>query len=97
MTDNHNYNTPSEGTLNWDVPLNENFEQIDTDVEIRDTDANRTSYTPKDGAKFLATDTGTVYVGDGTSWNEVGSLTTVTVGSSQPGSPNEGDLWIDTS
>jgi len=97
MTDNHNYNTPSEGTLNWDVPLNENFEQIDTDVEIRDTDANRTSYTPKDGAKYLATDTGTVYVGDGSNWNEVGSLTNVAVGTSQPSSPSEGDLWIDTS
>jgi hypothetical protein len=97
MTDNHNYNTPSEGTLNWDVPLNENFEQIDTDVEIRDTDANRSSYTPKDGAKFLATDTGSVYVGDGSNWNEVGSLTNVSVGTSQPSSPTEGDLWIDTS
>ncbi|MEF8856364.1 MAG: hypothetical protein V5A44_12835 [Haloarculaceae archaeon] len=97
MTDNHNYNTPSEGTLNWDVPLNENFEQIDTDVEIRDVDENRANYTAKDGAKFLATDTGAVYVGDGSSWNEVGSLTNVTVGTSQPASPSEGDVWIDTS
>jgi hypothetical protein len=97
MTDNHNYNTPGEGTLNWDVPLNENFEQIDTDVEIRDADANRTNYTPKDGAKFLATDTGSVYVGNGTDWQSVGSLTSVSVGSSAPSNPSQGDLWIDTS
>jgi len=97
MTDNHDYNTPAEGALNWDVPLNENFENIDTDVEIRDTEANRSSYSPKQGAKFLATDTGTVYLGDGTSWNELGSLRTVTVSSSEPTDPSEGDLWIDTS
>jgi len=97
MTDNHNYNTPSEGTLNWDVPLNENFEQIDTDIEIRDTDASRSDYSPKEGAKFLATDTGAVYVGDGSDWQQLGSLTSVTVGSNEPSSPTEGDVWIDTS
>ncbi|MFB6105947.1 MAG: hypothetical protein ABEJ70_03145 [Halobacteriaceae archaeon] len=74
MTQNHQYNTPSEGTLNWDVPLNANFAALDTDVELRDVAANRTNYTPKDGAKFLATDTGTVYIGDGSSWNALGSL-----------------------
>jgi hypothetical protein len=97
MTDNHDYNTPSEGTLNWDVPLNENFEQIDTDVEIRDEDANRASYEAKSGAKFFATDTGAVYLGDGTAWEMVGSVRNVTVSASEPSDPSEGDIWIDTS
>jgi hypothetical protein len=68
MTDNHEYETPAAGSLDWDKPLNRNFERIDTDVEIRDTDANRSNYTPKAGTKFLATDTGVVYVGDSSDW-----------------------------
>lgn len=69
---NHRYNTPSEGELDWHIPLNENFEQLDRDVEIRDTEANRDQYPAEDGAKFLATDSGAAYVGDGSSWNLVG-------------------------
>jgi|GEM_PF-1182256 len=67
-TPNHGYNVPSKGTTDWNVPLNENFEKHDTDIEIRDTDANKGNYDPKDGAKFLATDTGIVYTGDGSNW-----------------------------
>ncbi|MFC7096414.1 hypothetical protein [Halobaculum marinum] len=74
MTDNHQYETPASGTLDWDQPLNRNFERIDTDVEIRDTDANRTNYVPKVDAKFLATDTGNVYLGDGSSWSQLGTI-----------------------
>jgi hypothetical protein len=70
MTENHDYNTPSQGTTNWHVPVNANWEALDTDIEVRDTDANKSNYTPKDGAKYLATDTGVVYLGDGSSWNE---------------------------
>lgn len=69
---NHRYNTPSAGELDWHVPLNENFEQLDRDVEIRDAEANRDQYPPEDGAKFLATDSGATYVGDGSTWNLVG-------------------------
>jgi hypothetical protein len=72
---NQRYNTPSEGTLDWHVPLNENFKRLDRDVEIRDLDSNKSNYEPEAGAKFLATDTGTVYTGDGTSWNLVGYVT----------------------
>lgn len=68
MTDNHDYNTPAQGERNWHAPLNENFEALDTDVEIRDEDANRGEYEPDEGAKFLATDTGVVYEGDGEEW-----------------------------
>ncbi|WP_254273455.1 hypothetical protein [Haloarcula marina] len=76
MTDNHQYETPPAGTLDWHLPLNRNFERIDTDVEIRDTDANRSNYTAKSGAKFLATDTGNVYIGDGGSWAQLGTIGT---------------------
>lgn len=70
MTDNHNYNTPARGTTDWDVPLNENFRDIDADVPITDTDANKTNYTPNSGQLFFATDTKTLYVGDGSSWTD---------------------------
>ena len=69
QTPNHGYNVPNEGAQDWHVPLNDNFEQYDTDIEIRDTDGNRSNYDPKQGAKFLATDTGRVYEGDGSNWN----------------------------
>jgi hypothetical protein len=72
---NHRYNTPSEGELDWHIPLNENFEQLDRDVEVRDTEANRGQYPPEQGAKFLATDSGATYVGDGSAWNLVGYVT----------------------
>lgn len=69
QTPNHGYNLPDEGATDWHNPLNENFEQYDTDIEIRDLTHNMTDYDPKDGAKFLATDTGNVFVGDGDQWN----------------------------
>jgi hypothetical protein len=70
-TPNHGYNVPNEGDEDWHVPLNENFEQYDTDIEIRDTEANASNYDPKEGAKFYATDTGLVTIGDGSQWNPV--------------------------
>ncbi len=70
-TPNHNYNLPSAGTQNWHQPVNENFRQYDTDIEIRDQAHNLSEYEPKDGAKFLATDTGTVFVGDGDQWAQL--------------------------
>lgn len=101
MTDNHSYNTPSEGTTNWDVPLNENFQNLDVDVEIRDTDDNKSSYQPKAGAKYHATDTGAVYLGDGSAWQPVGNLArldgNIYVQNSEPANPSQNDVWIDTS
>ncbi|WP_254832733.1 tail fiber domain-containing protein [Haloglomus salinum] len=67
-TPNHSYNIPEEGATDWHQPLNENFRQYDTDIEIRDEEANRSNYEPVDGAKFLATDTGVVSIGDGENW-----------------------------
>lgn len=68
-TPNHGYNTPDKGTQNWHEPLNENFEQHDTDIEIRDQVGALNEYNPKNNAKFLATDTGNVFIGDGEQWN----------------------------
>lgn len=70
MTENHGYNTPSKGTQDWHTPLNQNFKHLDRDVEIRDLEANLATYTPKDGALFRATDTGNVYLADGTEWTQ---------------------------
>ena len=71
MTKNHNYNQPKKETADWHIPLNSNFEQLDTDVEIRDTEANLNDYDPKGGAKFLSVDTGRTYLGDGSSWSQL--------------------------
>jgi len=67
-TPNHGYNRPDKGAIDWHLDLNENFENIDDDVEIRDTEANKGDYEPKKGAKYFATDTGGVYLGNGSSW-----------------------------
>lgn len=101
MTDNHQYNTPAAGTTNWDEPLNENFRKMEVDVEVRGPDADRGNYTPHSGAKYLAVDTGAVYLGDGTDWNRVGNIATVEgdvyIQDTEPANPSENDLWIDTS
>lgn len=77
-TSNHGYRRPSRGAKNWHVPLNENFASIDAGVEIRDAESNRGEYEPKEEAKFLATDTGTIYIGTGDQWQALGCvLTTV--------------------
>lgn len=82
MTKNHNFTTPKQGAQNWHVPINENFQKLDTDVEIRDSDSNRGNYQPRDGAKFLATDTGRVYLGNGSKWNLLGTIGSDSGGSS---------------
>lgn len=71
-TPNHELNRPDRGAQNWHEPLNNNFEQIDSQVEVRDSEGNRGEYEPKDNAKFLATDTGRVYLGDGSQWVQLG-------------------------
>lgn len=73
MTRNHNYHTPEKGSKDWHIPLNDNFEQLDTAVEIRDVESNLDDYKPKAGAKFLATDTEKAFIGDGDTWNEIRS------------------------
>jgi hypothetical protein len=67
-TPNHDYNIPSAGTSDWHVPLNENFEKLDSDIEIRGTEADKQDYDPKIGSKYESTDTGAIYYGDGENW-----------------------------
>ncbi|WP_155118173.1 hypothetical protein [Halorubrum sp. T3] len=69
MANNHDYEEPKPGMTDWHVPINENFGQLDSDVEVRDREENIGEYEPKDGAKFYAVDTGASYYGDGSSWN----------------------------
>jgi len=40
-TTSHRYSTPSEGTADWHIPLNQNFEQLDLDVEIRGLESEK--------------------------------------------------------
>lgn len=75
MGNNHGYNTPSEGATDWHIPLNDNFRRLDRDVELRDVESALSEYDPKSGAKFLATDTGRVFLGDGEEWIASGSIT----------------------
>jgi len=72
-TSNHGYQRPDRGAQDWHVPLNENFARIDTDVEIKDAAENLSDYDPKEGAKFLATDSRRIFLGDGDQWLEFGS------------------------
>ena len=74
-TPNHGLDRPDRGAQNWHNPLNRNFTRIDSKVEIRDSEQNRSQYDPANNAKFLATDTGSVYIGDGTEWNQIGFIT----------------------
>lgn len=73
MTDYHDLNTPEKGVADWHLPLNENFRDLDRKIEIRDEAAARSDYPPKAGAKFLATDTGAQWIGDGDAWNRIAS------------------------
>lgn len=67
-TPNHGYNTPGEGSTDWHIPLNKNFDKLDSDVEIRDSEVNKGDYEPKEGAKYEATDSGAIYYGNGSAW-----------------------------
>ena len=96
-TENHELNTPEEGTLNWDEPINENFRWLDTGIEVRDNESNLDQYTPESGAKFLALDTGRRFIGDGSSWNEATpqprNRLTVPQRTTDPKSPDDGQVW----
>lgn len=71
MTPNHGYNTPTEGTLDWHLPLNKNFDRLERDVPVVDVESNLDTYVPHTGTLFFATDTGRRYVGDGENWSEL--------------------------
>ncbi len=97
-TENHDYNTPAKGAEDWDVPLNENFEMIDSDVLIRDSESNITSnnYTPENGKAALATDTGAILVGDGSKFISLGYLAPgpIVISDTEPSDPQQDTIWI---
>ncbi|PSQ05588.1 hypothetical protein BRC97_09030 [Halobacteriales archaeon QS_6_71_20] len=74
QTANHGYVIPEESAKDWHVPVNENFRSIDADVPIVDQDGVKGEYTPTERALYVALDTGAVYVGDGSQWDQIGSL-----------------------
>lgn len=74
MTENHDLNTPSKGAEGWHTPLNENFQTLDAAVPVTGTDSSRSAYEPKQGALYLAVDTGVFYRGTGTTWEPIGEL-----------------------
>lgn len=67
-TENHQFQKFADDQ-NWEHRTD--FDALDTKVEVRDTEANLSNYTPQNGAKFYSTDTGVVYTGDGNSWSEL--------------------------
>lgn len=75
-TPNQDYNQPDRCAQDWHNPLNDNFAKLDTDVPIVDTEANRGDYDPANGSLFFATDTGHVYLWNGSDWGPL-SLTWV--------------------
>jgi FtsZ-binding cell division protein ZapB len=61
----HDYKRPDKGTEDWHQPLNNNFGAIDADIEVRDSGTpSANNYDPKQGAKYLDTTSGVVYVGE---------------------------------
>lgn len=72
QTDNHGFSVNYEDGEDWDY--NPEFTDLEQKVIVRDTDANRSNYTPHSEAFFYATDTEVWHIGDGSQWNEIGSL-----------------------
>lgn len=74
-TDNHGYHIPTPGTQNWHEPLNENFERLETEVELREEGPpGEHGYEPEEGAKYIDIANGRMYLGDGEEWTSLGNL-----------------------
>jgi hypothetical protein len=99
MTENHNLNTPQEGTLDWHVPLNENFRAMERKLPIVDADTAKTNYEPYPDTLYVGADSGTLYVGNGSEWVQVGTRgtdsTSPTLGGQGP-SPDVAGVRPDT-
>lgn len=76
-TPNHKLNKYDQGDPNW--THSPDMQTIEERLLVRDEEGNLENYSPHSGATFIATDTGAVYDGNGSSWNaanrQVGSLT----------------------
>lgn len=101
MTENHDYTVPDKGATDWHAPLNNNFAALDKDVPVWATEDNKDSYVPLDGSHLIATDTGAVYEGNGSSWIQIGSIGSagpeLYSQESAPSDPNQNDVWFDQS
>jgi len=73
-SNNHDLPRPNpgdfDGTWGTDVMNDDMTQKLEERLVARDTEANLSNYTPYDEAIFVATDTGAVYDGDGSSWNK---------------------------
>lgn len=73
QTSLHGWTVPTEGDENYEDTFDDFFVDLDTNGELRDVESNLQNYSPKSGAKFVATDTENRYIGDGSTWNKVAS------------------------
>lgn len=93
-SNNHGFDLNYADSASWDY--NQEFQALEERLAVRDTEANLSNYTAYAGATFIATDTGAVYDGDGTSWNhadrDLNSLSVTATGIDFPdgaGSPTQ--------
>lgn len=74
-TPNHGYSIPEQGEEDWHSPLNDNFAAFDADIELRAPGVpDDEELDPVPGAKYLDTDTGVVFIGDGEQWSPLFAL-----------------------
>lgn len=71
-TPNHELNLYAEGDENW--THTPDMETIEERLIVRDLEENRDEYTPYADALFFARDSETWYVGEGTSWALLGTM-----------------------
>lgn len=69
-TNNKGYNLPSQGDTGWNQPLNDNFKLLDKHIEVRGQGSPIGSIDPTNAVKYLDTDTGEVYLSDGSTWTQ---------------------------
>jgi hypothetical protein len=69
FTENHNLEKPDEGESPWTDAHHDLVDNVEVVAEIRDAESALDTYNPKRDALFRSTDTGAVYLGDGTEWN----------------------------
>jgi len=89
-TTQHGWPTPEEGQSNYEDTFAEFFEQIDDVVEIRGVDSDTSNHSAVAGAKYFATNTEKLYIGDGSSWKLFDLRTTIR--NTQRGDPTTSEL-----
>jgi hypothetical protein len=74
--DAFDFNEPEEGTVDWHVPLNENFGLLNENPPplVVDTVAELRTHEATDERLALVRETADLYVGDGAAWDLVGRL-----------------------